>query len=260
LKIALCISGQLRTFERCYNNLRRYIIDPLSPDIFVHIWRNSGVSQHLDSSTSRNFAPAQFDINTERLKALYSPIKTEIENSNDEGTESLCGIEVPYLLKVWEPNHYKGSLPMFYKIKKCNELKCDWEKNNGLTYDFVIRMRPDLMIEQFLPDKVFTDSNTIWFADYALDPEHQVSDKFALGSSDLMDHYSSVWDNLRDYWKTPLGQGDWNSHRVGERLLKYHLKQKQINVSPFTLQCYIEKHSTRNRFTQMIKSYFSKRQ
>ena len=70
-----------------------------------------------------------------------------------------------------------------------------------------------------------------------MNPKIQVSDKFALSSSENMDYYTSVWDYLNEYWADPLGDGNWEDVRVGERLMRYHMEQSDIPYRPFSNGC-----------------------
>ena len=37
--VAVIISGNPRSFKRCYPSFKENIIDTLNPDIFIHTWR-----------------------------------------------------------------------------------------------------------------------------------------------------------------------------------------------------------------------------
>ena len=44
MKIALILTGQLRTYKSTYNNLKKFIIDELQPDIYISTWSEVGAS------------------------------------------------------------------------------------------------------------------------------------------------------------------------------------------------------------------------
>jgi len=246
MRVALCLSGQMRTYEQCYENLKRYIIAPFQPDIFIHTWKNTGVTHHIKdlipkSQLNINYYVIEKDVTYENLNNLYFPKLSVIEDFKNIYTEELNDIRVPDILKEKEPKHYKGSLPMFYKMKKCNDLKCEWENSNKFKYDAVIRLRPDLMIEQCIPKEVFNQLNLLWHSDYAIDPLCQVSDKFAISNSEIMNYYNSVWDNIHEYWQNPLGDGSWKNYRVGERLMKFHIDNAPFSSKLFSIACCIKR-------------------
>ena len=246
MRSAVCLSGQMRTYRICYENLCRYILEPYSPDVFIHTWKNTGVTHHIEdliprSSFNRQYIVEDNEVTYEGLDKLYSPKLCVIEEFVEGYTEELDGRRVPKILKEKESKHYKGSLPMFYKMKKCNELKQEWENRRDFIYDIVIRLRPDLMIKERIPKEVCEDSNTLWYSDYAINKSLQVSDKFAISSSKVMDYYTSVWDFINNYWKNPLGDGTWETYRVGERLMKFHIDRGPFAAKPFSIECYIER-------------------
>ena len=56
-----------------------------------------------------------------------------------------------------------------------------------------------------------------------------------------MDYCCSVFENLKEYWKNPLGEGKKRGqHRVGERLMAYHLKRnRELELREFFSRCHI---------------------
>lgn len=234
-KVALCISGQMRTFEACFPNLTKYIIDPLKTDIFIHTWANNGISTKAKDEEKANFSDEK--VTQTVLKKLYHPKIAVIEEYKDSYSEELNGVKVPDILKKEENQHYKGAIPMFYKMYKCNELKRQYEIKNDRRYDLVIRLRPDLMINEEIPSPVLQQWDILWFSDCKVNIAFQVSDKFAISSSTNMDYYCSVWTLLPQYWENPLGDGEWKNYRVGERLMKTHMEQSGIEFKPFSMSC-----------------------
>lgn len=240
MRIALCLSGQMRTYKKCYPSLKEFILEPLKPDIFIHTWSDSGITTKIKKG-------AEFkteEVTREELNKLYSPKSMIIENFKKEYTEKLKGVEVPEILKEKEPRNYKGTLPMFYKMQVCNELKSKWEKEKGFTYDLVIRLRPDLEFLEEIPKKVLNQPEKVWHnnsEDGNPSAFWQISDKFFLSNSRNMDSCCSVFENLKEYWKNPLGEGrKRGQHRVGERLMAYHLKRnKELKLREFFSKCYI---------------------
>lgn len=256
MRVAICLSGQMRTFERCHPYLKKYVLEPLQPDVFIHTWKNSGVW-----TKGTNQKDEEKKITYDELRELYDPKKSVIEDFEDSYTEGMGNIQVPDLLKQYEPRHYKGAIPMFYKIWACNELKKEWEHKHHFQYDVSIRLRPDMIFFDRIPDKVLKDTNIIWFSHYAINPVFQASDKFAVSGSKNMDYYCSLWEHLEEYWQNPLGNGNWEEHRIGERLMKYHLKNQKTKT--FFMHTKILRHheqieepTTRERYINYTKNDF----
>ncbi|MBY6059423.1 hypothetical protein [Leisingera daeponensis] len=191
-KVALCISGQMRSYNAVIDRLKKYIIEPLNPDIFIHTWIEKGeVTQsyrHAPRNMQRlanrsaffkrlvtHFADA-YDarksddeasphINPERLQKLYRPRKMVVEPFPKDGLWHLLGQSVPETLihRIAELDAKDGGqgvknravlggLPMFYKIHACDMLRRAAETEDQRPYDLVIRIRPDLEFCAPIPD------------------------------------------------------------------------------------------------------------
>jgi hypothetical protein len=238
MKIALCLSGQMRTFRECYPSLKKFILDPLKPDVFIYTDSYKGITREVENL--EDFKNEK--IGEEELKDLYEPKTIVVETPKKNCTEEIDGIKVPELLKQKEPKDYKGALPMFSQIYKCNELKKKWEKKNKFKYDLVIRLRPDIQFLEPLPKGILNNPEIVWYNNSENGTPctpWQISDKFFLSNSKNMDYCCSVFTNLPRYWKKPLGNGKKGQHRVGERLMKYHLKKGNFKIKEFFSKCYI---------------------
>lgn len=232
MKIALCISGQMRTYRECYPNLYKFLLDPYSPDVFIHTWSEIGFT-HKTKPRNRIYWSSQ--VEEIDLRSKYDPKYMIVEPFESEFINNLKGVRVPRILQQYEPVHYRGCLPMLYKIHACNAIKSKYMVENRICYDIVIRFRPDLMLHQKPPIHLAENtSKTLWHSSLQIDPEIQVSDKFAFGDSETMDYYSSAFEYLSEYWKNPLGKkSSWETHLVGERLMKHHMENSRFSVKLF---------------------------
>jgi hypothetical protein len=228
------MAGQLRTYKKCYGCLKENVLDPLNPDIFIHTENRTGITKRASSTALDDVQDET--VKRETLESFYDPIDLKItEPFSSEDLREFKGVRVPEKLIQAEPDHWKGNLPNFYGIYKCNEMKRHWEEENGFKYDIVIRMRPDLLIPNQIPSKVLSNPNTLW---HTQSTEYQISDKMAVSSSENMDYYSLVWKKLPQYWDNPLDDGEWVNHRVGERLLKHHMRESSIETQQFDIGSY----------------------
>ena len=117
---------------------------------------------------------------------------------------------------------------MYYSIEQANKLKKEYEKENIFTYDLVIRSRTDIILQNFNLNLNTLDNNKIYY--YGLDQfmfnnVAICNDQFALGSSEYMNVYSSLYSMLEYYWKTYKPPS-----MVGERILTTHLYYSKIPV------------------------------
>ena len=231
IRVALCLSGQMRTFRECYKNLRKYLLLPLKPDVFIHTWKYAGVT----TKASRDIRGEEVTLSI--LNELYKPKIVVIDEFKNEYSEELKGIKIPIILATKGIGVYEGQLPMFYKMYECNKLKSQYEEENGFKYDMVIRLRPDLKICKMLPKKIFKQLNIIWTEGIS-DKRYRCCDRFAISNSANIDYYTSVWEHLKEYWENPLGAGKVTDYRMGGQLMKHHSLQSKIPWRLFYIPCY----------------------
>jgi hypothetical protein len=118
MKVALQLPANPRSFKRCYDSIKKNIIDTLNPDIFIHTWDLQG-SDRPDVTT---------DGTCEEYIELYKP----------------NGFEIEKLHYSYEP--LQTMVPHFTSRYKCNELRKKFQQQNNIKYDVVIMGRPDIRL------------------------------------------------------------------------------------------------------------------
>lgn len=197
MKIALCLSGHLRTFDQTYYSMNQFILKKYNPDIFVHTWDKLGFFCPYKSDRNLN----QTSNRLLQVEQLYRPKKIIVENSEFvEQLKKEADDYAPHLKNV--PKHVGHMASMFYKIYACNELRKRFELENNVKYDWIIRSRTDLMFSHPLniPNK---EDNTVWIPQF-LSGEGWYTDQFAVADSDSMDLYSSLYFDLPEYFKSKM--------------------------------------------------------
>ena len=96
MKIALCISGQMRTCKSTFPTVFRTLIAKYNPDIFIHTWNIVGISNKECEKLSDSVVP-------KGLLLQYKPKKYIVEEFNSDYIDKLAGIEVPDVLKKYAP-------------------------------------------------------------------------------------------------------------------------------------------------------------
>jgi hypothetical protein len=155
-KIAICISGQIRSGIQGIDVFRKFFSSLGDYDVFYHTWE-------LDTSTSK------------QVQDLYTPVSF---------------LEEPPV-NILEVGNF-GS--MLYSIMMANELKKRYEIKNNFRYDLVIKTRFDLIfhptstfpLTHVLPRTIYSaGGNTgINNTDYE---HHGISDLIFWGDSQSMD-------------------------------------------------------------------------
>jgi hypothetical protein len=230
LKIALCISGQMRAYLDCFDSFYRYIINIYNPDIFIHTWEDAGRCENINEKCSTNI------ISADDLYELYNAKIVIVEKFDPQYFNEIDGIIIPSILNKLEQVHAKTFLPMFYKMKKCNDIRREYEKRNGIKYDFVIRIRPDLKLMSHIPKHVFENRDIFWTRS---SDSFRVNDQYFIASSKVMNKFMGLWDNLEEYWKDPLGYCYNTTHKLGNRLFHFHLNNFGIEFKSFENRSYI---------------------
>jgi len=221
MKIALCISGELRDYYNYIDNIFDTIINKYDTDVFLHTWNH-------DSDKVKNainlYKPVKYlaeDFSAE--KVIYSKKWLDVNNERIDKTD------IKYdLANVGMVGKPQNIFSMYYSIFKSNELKKEYENENNFKYDIVLKFRPDLEFE-FEFD--FNIDNDILILPYTV-CHYGVCDHFAYGTSEMMDKYCDVWLNIEKY----IENDDFPKNGPGggmnpETLLRYHLRNirfKQI--------------------------------
>lgn len=236
-KIALCLSGYLRTFEECYPSILKNIIADNDVDIFIHtydkIGNSSGWRYPIDLSQNINM---EFLENLPNLKILavqkWDDIRYQFEKFR---------FIVPNVTNI------NVIATIFYKIYMCNELKKQYEIDNNFKYDLVIRTRGDQVFEKkinldFPTNKILINAYPWGDEDYVhhyTEPDKFenekkcISDRFAIGTSENIDILSNLYLNFEELIT--------NSESVElEYLLNKYLKNNNIELEKRNLQFYVK--------------------
>jgi hypothetical protein len=249
---ALCLFGQMRTYDRCFQYLNEYLLNPLDPDIFIHTWQDPGGTwkEGLDSTADDSI------ITYDRLEEHYEPTNMVIEEFKEQYYHRLNGIEIPEDIKSL-PGYAKSILPSFYKINKSIELKCKHEEDLGEVYDLVILLRPDIAIGEPIPDKVLQTPEYLWTRPTK---PYYYDDQFIISKSKNIDYFGSIWKKLEGYLQVGLGPnyGEYgeigidnhNQMNIGnpERLIHYHLEQTEIDTETFLVRSHILRFDDKQPF------------
>lgn len=225
LNVALCISGQLRGYKEAFVAIKKAIIEPLQPDIFVHTWKDVGFKEPETAAFAGRVFQGQFLQAYQDLFLVknysYKEIRNKLPtvfllfNENTAVTQQQLQefYQTDYVVveddSVQPYSVLINQKKMFYKIDACNQLA----QTTGKHYDLVIRLRPDAQIStleqtdwQHIAEicnsgkVLFTDSCAGGGLDDFLEfggGIYGIGDMIAVGSQRSMNYYASV-ANLRD--------------------------------------------------------------
>jgi hypothetical protein len=193
MKIALCLSGQARSFEAAYKFYEMNLFDYYQVDVFLHSWNSNHNKKIVD---------------------LYKPIahKFEYPKFTAEDDKIYGKYFDPIEHKLWPP---RNALSGFYSIYESNMLKYVYERDFDLRYDWVIRARFDYALNVVIPFKRL-DNKKLYVPERSM-----ICDQFAFSNSSIMDMYSSTYNHIDEFYRN----GCW---MLGEHLLSSNLNKHDI--------------------------------
>ena len=206
MKVAVCLSGQLRSFVRSRDSLFKNIIDPTDADLFVYGW---DFEKRNENDVTKRFSE---DGTVEEFLELYRP-KSFILESCDE---FLKDKSFSFRTKAPETSAER-MMCMFYTNMQC------YQQINNESYDVVFRCRTEIEYERPVTNEELEMSYTSLVIPKGLDGRDGYQDSFAFGSVEDMKVYNSVYNNIEHYAKNGI-----MIHP--EYILRYHL---DCNNVPF---------------------------
>ena len=253
MKIALCMSGQLRAVEQCYPSIDAGLRQGFDVDTFVHAWWDaSEVGTQYSHGAWHDLMPGcEGDIEVKpnadaQMLDLYSPVKYLVEPQIDftqEAEECMLVVQSHVELPphCMQPRFGFCLLSMFYSMWQSNELKRQYERAHGFLYDAVVRCRFDLDVRSkgVYGDLDLAKISTAWtwLDDFG---DRGCGDMLAISSSANMDVYSGVYPafkHLCSVTEDPLPYDHPKGHGWGaESLLNMHVREHGIEVNRSSLQ------------------------
>lgn len=216
-RVAVCISGHLRAPIRGYELFKRRIIDP-NPhcqfEFFIDTWAflDWRANDSADVSRRRTSAVLRDVID------LYRPRSIRVQENMQFDTRDYVGYIRPGDVKKGTQGEH--ILSMFYKVFHCDEFRIQYEIDNSMVFDAVMRHRTDVAFtdDVILSDDVFAklQEKKVLVAENRSGQPEWCSDVWALASSRGMSVYTDIYYNIPRLV---------DEHKVfrPEPLLYYHL-------------------------------------
>jgi hypothetical protein len=202
MKVALCLSGQLRWIEHCYPYIYENLIRPNNADVFVHGWYNEkDVGKAFTDFDSNHIAFKGYLDKDAHLKIikLYKP-KYYLFEKQLEFTEEIKNIEIHKLYGSRPLNVFS----MFYSIMKSNDIMSIYSNNINKKYDCVIRARYDLMIENVINLNEY-DMDYLHLKGDCKHNSYCINDHFAFSNVENMNKYCDTYNNIgKMYFKNKV--------------------------------------------------------
>ena len=221
MKVALCLFGHFRTFDRCYDNLLNHVLMPYQPDVFAAAWVDTmGYWQprHVlaDPFTHQGYHPQSPGVTKEYVDEVVRVLQPrglffDLYTSHDPEFQELANQLEQYHDKQRDPDLApKSCLAMNWLRARSIELKKQYETQSNTRYDQVIVTRWD--INHSLPiDLSRFDPNLITFEKGGGD---HPGDTWAVGPSHLLDVWGDQFNGMQeliDNGTMSLSPHDWQT-------------------------------------------------
>ena len=213
MKVALCLNGQPRVnIKESLSSINKHVIEPTNCDVFMYVGKDKYVGSLFgaidDNKIEYKSIEVKTDINIKKDCFLLDYLKLKVDSNKN--------------------NHTYRCLQQWYGYYRVNRLKSAWEKLNNFKYDWVIRCRFDMWFVSNIDDLTKLDNNLIYSPFKGGGGEKTRNDRFAFGSSKLMDIYMDQFNELLKIDSIPKDYSDFFSP---ESHVKYILDMNKIEVA-----------------------------
>lgn len=211
LKIAICISGQLRGYEKAFDSWKKSFLLGVDYEIYVHSWKDVGGT---NADPIRKFLPFESEdfnkvyreycmvLGFESIKRDYPTLFKSLKHSaqvSEQEIKSFYKAKNVILEDESDPKFdgFTNSDKMHYKIQACHQLM----RSSNINYDLAIRIRPDFSVSfvafDWLDIANYCRTEPVIFADVPLKTQYMTcmtGDQFAVSTPDILDIYANTWD------------------------------------------------------------------
>jgi hypothetical protein len=163
MKIALLIAGTTRNYLENYPTWKTCLLDLFDTDIFFHTYNIMGYQNNTKNNIGNNVEPIfDNDFNEKLLLDILKPKSYKIDDFKIklEYFKTTIPSQLIYTSLAY-PEYIKSQ---FYSIEQAYKLCEEYQKNNNIIYDVVVKIRFDtIFIDKFLESdfKLVIDSKIL---------------------------------------------------------------------------------------------------
>jgi hypothetical protein len=155
MNVAVILTGHMRCWRDVFPNFKERIIDRYNPHIYIHTWDEEGWWIPGDKQNEKGYHESTPMVDMKEISDVYKPIGICVE-SWDQYNKIFTHRGELFKNFAHRP---KNILSMFYKLNRGISMMEDYVSQTGIVYDLVIRLRPDMLFHEDLPD---FDINTFY--------------------------------------------------------------------------------------------------
>lgn len=245
MKLAVCYRGHLRTLSKTFENQKQHLFKDNDVDFFCHTW---------------NIYEEEIDFLKEVVKPkrfLVEDVKMFEKNPYNTMTVSNSCMETNFQKEKFLSDGYLQGRPynvlsMLYSLNKVGTLRKEYSQREGVKYDGVIILRPDIYFcDDFNYNKVDIDKiNISWFERIGEQLNNPVSiiDHMSFSSEENMDYYCDCFLYLPTYYftqKVPM---------IPEVMLGWHMRSNSFEINMIdTIHSVVRTDNYENYYTNIDK-------
>ena len=240
MKIALIISGYLRSFKNIIESLKKNLLNLYDVDIYIHV-TNSNENKYINNM-----------ISIDEINTLLKPKVMIISNN------------------INFDNNYNDLYNQNFKFYIINQKRLEIEKIENIKYDVVIKFRPDIYLKEkiifeiedgiiYIPKDNKMDKNKLKTIN-----DNYICDIIAYGSPNIMNKYFDIYNHL-DSLVTKYGNINEtilynylidNSIKFNLMDIKYFILLSLINTIAITGDSGVGKSRLSSLITKLFKESF----
>lgn len=208
MRIALCFSGMMRTFDECLPTVVKHVVES-NPEhefhSFIASWLERG---KVDKSAPVTWASVTKDmeyVDTRTIMAFPGLNVKAVRLDAFQGSDFMKQVDRDVNGKYsarrnpGQSNLY-NMLPMFKKMDQCHRLFLE-NVENGIQYDMIVKCRLDLF---FTGDIKFQhpEGRTLYLPNHERWGPGALNDQFYYGDPNVMSYMACMWNNLDNYYES----------------------------------------------------------
>lgn len=210
MRVAVCYSGGLRTFKKCYKQNHKVLSQLGELDYYMATWEKpcyTKVARYDDVHAI--MGDTVYD---DLLKADETITATYLINMLPF---KVCKVESMAIMDLiidsckdmpWHIMSPSRLLCQYYMMSVCNS----WKNIGGGEYDLVVRLRPDVTIDK-VPDIIDLNKfyiNEVVYKDTKADKMDMINEMVYMSSPENMNKMCNIYQNFRELWDIQTGYGE----------------------------------------------------
>lgn len=281
-KIAICISGQYRTFDKIWSDNLNILKKNKNYQyyFFCFFWKTKGDTQRILPGHNRTLKNLYLDpfyyhppennekINISKIKKIIPDANIIISNISEK--KLLLKENFSKILQKYPHNKTDAfnSFCLWKSIQICDKMRINFQKKNKTKFDCVMRIRPDWKLKKNPLDEYFKRKNTLIFFDSTSIKSRKkcyssVTDVCFVSKTKEMEVICTLYES----WKKEIKKKGWIKYKFGakshdyklifEAALFWFLNLKKIKIIKNTLGGYgfIYRSSYDNKYFKKVFSY-----